>query len=149
MASSYKDLASGRFTHCAALASFEGGTSAVISVDRNYVWSLGFGISSWRFKSATIPLSYRFDGGPWMDASGAVQNPRFVTLIPPAKTTLTELLKHRHVMEAELDGESVYFQFYDSDELIGRLASCYRQAAVALRPPQPPMCKKPSMIVSD
>src|SRR5262245_24220048 len=103
MASSFKDLASGRFSHCAALASFEGGTSAVISVDRDYAWSLGFGISSWRFESATIPLTYRFDGGPWHNGSGAVQNPRFVTLIPPAKTTLTELLRHRRVMEAELD----------------------------------------------
>jgi hypothetical protein len=115
LASSYKDAASGRFSHCAALASFEGGTSAVISVDRNFAWSLGFGISSWHFDGKTIPLAYRFDGGSWADANGAVQNRNFVTLIPPARITLLELLKNRRVMEAELDGASVYLQLYDSD----------------------------------
>jgi len=142
LASSYKDPASGRFSHCAALAMLEGGTSAVIRVDRNYVWSLGFGISNWRFERKTIPLAYRFDGGSWADASGAVQNPTFVTLVPPARTSLIELLKDRHVMEAELDGELVYLQFYDSSELIGGLASCYRQAALALRLPQPLSCEE-------
>jgi hypothetical protein len=139
MASSFKDLTTGRFSHCAAIAYIEGGSSAVISVDRNYQWSLGFGISSWSFESATIPLSYRFDGGPWTDASGAVQNPRFVTLKPPSSSPLSQLLKGRRIMEAELDGELIYLQFYDSNELIGRLGGCYRQAT-APRPPQPRLC---------
>ena len=142
LASSYKDPASGQFSHCAALAMLEGGSSAVIRVDRNFVWSLGFGISNWRFEQKTIPLSFRFDGGPWSEASGAVQNPTFVTLVPPARTSLVELLKDRQVMEAELDGEVVYLQFYDSDELIGGLASCYRQAALALRLPQSLPCEE-------
>ena len=139
IASSFKDYPSGRFSHCAAFAYFEGGTSAAISVDRNYQWSLGFGISSWRFESTTIPISYRFDGGAWTDASGAVQNPRFVTLKPPSNSSVSQLLKGRQIMEAELDGELIYLQFYDSDELVGRLINCYRQAT-ALRPPQPLEC---------
>lgn len=134
IASSFKDSASGRFSHCSAFASFEGGSSLVISVDRNYAWALGFGISSWRFDISKISISYRFDAGPWVDGHGEVQNPKFVTLIPPAKTRLTDLLKHRDVMEAELDGELYYFQLGDSDELLARLASCYRQAAAAPRP---------------
>jgi hypothetical protein len=144
MASSFREP-NGRFSHCSALAFFEAGTSAVVSVDRDYTWSLGFGISSWRLDKRTVTLTYSFDGGPWQTGTGKVQNPRFVTLIPNAKASVTELLKDRHAMEIQLDGESLYFQLYDSNELLDRLASCYRQA-ISIRLPLPPLCRMPSHI---
>jgi hypothetical protein len=129
MGSSVKDFTSGgRFSHCVAFAFFENGTTAAISVDRNYHWSLGFGISSWHFESATIPISYRFDGGPWKDAHGSARNSQFVILDPPSATSLTQLLIGRRIMEAELAGELIYVNFYNSTELISRLGGCYRQA---------------------
>ena len=144
MASSFQDP-TGRFSHCSAVAFFAAGTSAVVKVDRDYTWSLGFGISTWRFDKKTVQLDYSFDGGPWQDGNGKVQNPRFVTLFTKTRASVTELLKDRRSMEIQLDGESLYFQLYNSNELLERLAGCYRQA-ISIRLPLSPVCKKPSYI---
>jgi hypothetical protein len=122
--SSHCDDQSGKFSQCMAYAPYEGGVSLVVSVDRDRQWSLGFSHPQWKMAAASIPLSYSFDNGSWVNGFGSVRNPRFVTLDMPAGEKLEASMRRARSMEVQLNGEEYYFELADSPTIVAKLADC-------------------------
>jgi len=139
--SSYSDPGSGKFSQCAAYSPFPGGISLSLRVDRYYNWALGLSHPEWHMTGPVVSLLYRFDGGPWVTGSGLVQGPKFALLKIPAGENLINFLRHRDVMELQLNGDEFYLELKDSPTILSRLASCYRQQAIAPRPYLMPLCR--------
>ena len=122
--SSHCDDQSGKFSQCTAYGSYEGGVSLVVSVDRNRQWSLGFGHPQWNMGRPSVSLSYSFDNGSWVNGSGSVRNPRFVTLDVPDGQKLEDFLRRGQSMEVQINGEEYYFELADSPAVVAKLADC-------------------------
>ena len=139
---SFTDDTTGRFSHCAASASYVNGTSLHVSIAKNGSWSIGIQNPLWRWQPGqTFSADVSFDTlGPFR-LPGHVILPNFVEIFLPANAAAVEAFRGALQMHLAAFGGVYHFNLTSTAELIPALRSCViasLQGPQRARPSAPP-----------
>jgi S1-C subfamily serine protease len=112
------------FSHCAALAAYVSDTVVIVSIGRDWAWTLGFANPAWRLKDSSVRFSYRFDGGEWFRTTGDVADHEMFTVPMPASDELIRLFMQGRQMDIKFSKGSYSFLLNGTKRLLPELAKC-------------------------
>lgn len=133
----YSNDATGVFSHCALSAPYQSGITMYIFVDRDYSWAIGFSSPNWNLNlRSQIPLKFRIDNGPWLDATANVITRHGISVPMSNENSLIAAFRQGRLLRV-FDGKSnFWFSLSGTSRAVGDLASCV-QTQLALEPPPP------------
>ena len=104
----YSDDTNGGFSHCAASVEYLSEVLMVVSLDRDYVWGIGFANSSWSLQmDVDIPVQYRFGNGRWQSVNGyAVATDHLIVPMPQTEQAV-DIFRRASLLELSF-GEGDY-----------------------------------------
>lgn len=103
----YTNDVTGAFSHCAAIASYQGGINFAVGLGANNEWSLGFSHPSWTLvPGETIPITLTFDGRGPFNVFGIAQSPQIVIVAMPRNSVLMTEFRRSYVMTAFAKGSA-------------------------------------------
>ncbi|HKR58927.1 MAG TPA: serine protease [Pyrinomonadaceae bacterium] len=136
----YSSDATGSFSHCAASGDYKSGITMFVAVSRDYSWSLGFAHPDWKLtKGKKIPLKFRIDRGPWLEAIANAIDSKFVGIPMAGEETLVSLFRFGRRMQVYDYYNHFYFDLDGTNKLLQDLASCVEyQLSMEKQPQDPP-----------
>ena len=118
------DNTTGRFSSCAASATYGNGITLVVVIDRNWKWDLGFRSPNWRMREGTnIPIEYRFDRSQRRQAVAKVTAPDMAAITITDGKVVKQFRQGR--MMTIYDGQRHYaFSLAGTSKMLTNLANC-------------------------
>lgn len=124
----YTSGSTGTFSHCAASGAYESGIVFIVSVDRNFGWSLGFMHESWSLREGeSLPITLLFDRRSEFRVIGTAVNVEGYTMVQvsmPDDSRLIRSFRRAYVMEAFARGNRYGFNLTNTAQLLPALALC-------------------------
>ncbi|MGD0635050.1 MAG: hypothetical protein ABSA13_12365 [Beijerinckiaceae bacterium] len=137
----YTDDATGAFSHCVLGATYASGIYFLVSVNRNFGWSLGFTHQNWQLSPGqTIPIDLTFDGRGPFHVYGSVVPPRLVVVQMPTTSELIRRFRGASQMTAFANGQLFQFALTNTAQTLPALVRCVHEnigEPVAATPKKP------------
>lgn len=131
----YTNDVTGAFSHCAAIASYQGGINFAVGLGANNEWSLGFSHPSWTLvPGETIPITLTFDGRGPFNVFGIAQSPQIVIVAMPRNSVLMTEFRRSYVMTAFAKGSAFSFALTSTSQLMPILSNCVDRMNRGLAP---------------
>lgn len=133
----YSSDTTGKFSHCAVSGDYKNGTTLIVSINRNYRWSLAFLNGNWPSYQNVQQINYRFDRGRWYtaDSTTGIEGKAFFVKMPQ-DDSLIGLFRYSHVLEIFFQQKNYKFELKGTSRLLADLAQCVQnQLAFESAPP--------------
>jgi hypothetical protein len=132
---SFTNDSTGRFSHCAVTASYNGGFLFTVSVSDDYSWRLGFMSPNWKLVvGQNIPVELTFDGrGPFRVFAHVLQ-PNVVFMEMPTSSEIIRHFRNATQMTAFANGQVFPFFLTDTSIMLPALVQCVRESTGSARP---------------
>ena len=115
---------SGRFSSCAASASYRSGDNLHVSIDRKYKWSIAIGIGSGGVRNGITNVNIRFDGGRWLPLKGVVSKNNLLIIPMPSNSNLMRRFRKGLTMHVRYAGRKAGFRLTGTSKMFVVLAAC-------------------------
>jgi hypothetical protein len=151
---SYTFDTTGAFSHCAAGADYLDGIRLMVSVNRQFAWTLGWAHQSWRLQPGeVIPIDLTFDGRGPFHVFARVFQPTVAFAQMPENSELIRLFRGAAQMSVFAQGRLFGFNLTDTSQVLPALVQCVREnigpAIVASKTPVAPAPPAPAATPSN
>lgn len=124
----YTDPNTGAFAYCAAATAYKSGITFLVTVTRDYQWSLAFSDPSWTLGTGqTIPIELTFDGRGKFNVVGTARSRDFVTVPMPDNSQLISRFRAATTMTAVANNNVFQFALTTTSRLLPALVACVHQ----------------------
>lgn len=118
----------GRFTHCAASASYGSGITMLFSINRNYQWNIGFASRDWRLTpGTTYDLAFAIDDREPIYARGEAINASHAVVQLAGSVALFDRFRRGHMLKVTGGNQVLTFNLDGSSAMLAHLFSCVQQ----------------------
>jgi hypothetical protein len=118
----------GRFTHCAASASYGSGITMLFGIDRRYQWNIGFLNRDWRLTPGSqYDLAFSIDGGDPIFVRAEAINPTHAVIQLADSVNLFNRFRRGHVLRVASTNNVFTFNLEGTSALLAQLYGCVQQ----------------------
>jgi len=115
----------GSFSHCAALVPYQSGIIFVVSVNKDFGWTLGFSHENWKLiPGQAFEIVLTFDGQQPFNVHGAPIDTHLVSVPMPANSSLIAQFRKAKGMTAFTQGQLFQFSLNQTGQLLPSLVNC-------------------------
>lgn len=115
----------GSFSHCAASSFYQSGILFVVSVNRDFGWTLGFANDSWKLITGqAFEIVLTFDGQQPFNVHGVPLDAHLVSVPMPANSSLISQFPKAKAMTAFTQGQLFQFSLNQTGQLLPSLVNC-------------------------
>ena len=121
----YTNDKDGSFSHCAAASPYQSGILFVVSVNRDYGWTLGFAHENWKLiPGQAFEIVLTFDGQQPFNVHGVPLDTHLVSVPMPANSSLIAQFRKAKTMTAFTQGHLFQFSLNQTGQLLPSLVNC-------------------------
>jgi hypothetical protein len=137
-----------QFSHCAAGVPYRSGVFMMVSINRLFVWSLGFADPEWNLTPGQgISVDISFDGGPAWNGMATALRKDLVSIPMDVNSALISAFRGSTRMIAQAQGQTFVFNLDGTSRLMPGLVQCVQtELAVERGEPPPALAKTPTPI---
>jgi S1-C subfamily serine protease len=115
----------GSFSHCGAYTPYQSGILFIVSVSRDFSWTLGFSHENWKLiPGQAFEIVLTFDGQQPFHVHGVPLDTHLVSVPMPANSSLIAQFRKAKVMTAFTQGQLFQFSLNQTGQLLPSLVSC-------------------------
>jgi S1-C subfamily serine protease len=115
----------GSFSHCAAFTPYRSGILFIVSVDRDFGWTLGFSHENWKLiPGQAFEIALTFDGQRPFNVHGVPIDTHLVSVPMPANSSLIAQFRKAKAMSAFTQGQLFQFNLNQTGQLLPSLVNC-------------------------
>lgn len=121
----YTNDKDGSFSHCAAASSYQSGIVFVVSVNKDYGWTLGFANENWKLITGqAFEIVLTFDGQQPFNVHGVPLDTHLVSVPMPTNSSLIAQFRKARTMTAFTQGHLFQFNLNQTGQLLPSLVNC-------------------------
>ncbi|SRR6266540_425736 len=121
----YTNDATGEFSHCAAVTSYQSGILFLVGMNADGSWILGFAHPAWQLKQGeTFPIDLTFDAQNKFHVFARAGSPTIVFVPMPNDSALMNQFRKAARMTAFAKEELFHFNLDRTSQLLPTLANC-------------------------
>lgn len=122
----YSNDSTGRFSHCAASASYKSGILLLFSVDKNLKWKMGFAKSGWNLRRGdNYPVSYRIDRFRIYRGQAQAINNRLATVkLPGSRANVFNQMRRGRLLSVATKTDVLKFSLNGTSRMLSSLLRC-------------------------
>jgi S1-C subfamily serine protease len=121
----YTNDKDGVFSHCAAATPYQSGIVFIVSVNKDYGWTLGFAHDGWKLVTGqAFEIVLTFDGQQPFNVHGVPLDTHLVSVPMPANSSLITQFRKARTMTAFTQGQLFQFSLNQTGQLLPSLVNC-------------------------